>query len=217
MQVSRTKPTTLSIPELRSEIAGRVIAPDDDDYDAARTVQLGDMEARPAVIVQVANDADVARVIGLARETGLELAVRSGGHSGAGHGTTEGGIVLDCATHEGARDRRRGANGLGRERADRGRIHDGCTRARSCDRLRRHRLRRARRAHPRRRRRLPGPQARPDDRQPARRRRRHCRWREAARGRGLAPRPLLGDPGRRRQLRCRHPLQVPAPPPSVRS
>ena len=40
-------------------------------------------------------------MIGLARETGLELAVRSGGHSGAGHGTTDGGIVLDLAAMKG--------------------------------------------------------------------------------------------------------------------
>jgi FAD/FMN-containing dehydrogenase len=47
------------------------------------------------VIVRVADTDDVARVIGMVRETGLELAVRSGGHSGAGHGVSEGGIVLD--------------------------------------------------------------------------------------------------------------------------
>src|SRR5215210_1305293 len=47
------------------------------------------------MIVKVADAADVARVITLAWETGLELAVRSGGHSVAGHGVSDGGIVLD--------------------------------------------------------------------------------------------------------------------------
>jgi FAD/FMN-containing dehydrogenase len=73
----------LSIPDLQAQLAGRVIAPGDDDYDRARTVMYGGPDARPAVIVRVAGEADVARVVGLARETGLELAVRSGGHSAA--------------------------------------------------------------------------------------------------------------------------------------
>ena len=49
------------------------------------------------MIVRVADADDVARGIALARENGLELAVRSGGHSGAGHGVSDGGIVLDLA------------------------------------------------------------------------------------------------------------------------
>ena len=86
--------STQTIPELR-EIAGRVIRPSDPEYDKARTVFLGGVDRRPAVIVRVANAADVARVIALARDTGMALAVRSGGHSGAAHGVCEGGIVLD--------------------------------------------------------------------------------------------------------------------------
>ncbi|HYI66018.1 MAG TPA: FAD-binding protein [Candidatus Limnocylindrales bacterium] len=87
--------TTFSIPELRSAVRGRLITPDDPDYDAARTVAAGGVDRRPAVIVRVADAADIRHVVGLARETGMELAVRSGGHSGLGHGVTEGGIVID--------------------------------------------------------------------------------------------------------------------------
>ena len=54
-------------------------------------VFLGNVDARPAAIVRVADAADVATAIALARATGLELAVRSGGHSAAGHSTTDGG------------------------------------------------------------------------------------------------------------------------------
>jgi FAD/FMN-containing dehydrogenase len=89
--------STISIPDLRATINGQVIGPDDPEYDKARTVVAGGIDRHPAVIVRVANVEDVAAVIRLARETGLELAVRSGGHSGAGHSVTEGGIVLDVS------------------------------------------------------------------------------------------------------------------------
>ena len=84
-----------SIPQLRADVQGGVITPEDAGYDAARQVFLGGIDKRPGAIVMVANADDVARVVSFARETGTELAVRSGGHSGSGHCTTDGGIVLD--------------------------------------------------------------------------------------------------------------------------
>jgi FAD/FMN-containing dehydrogenase len=71
------------------------MTPDDPGYDTARMVFSGGIDRRPAAIARPVDAAGVARVITLARESGLPLAVRSGGHSGAGHGTTDGGIVLD--------------------------------------------------------------------------------------------------------------------------
>jgi FAD/FMN-containing dehydrogenase len=71
------------------------MAPGEPGYDEGRTVFYGGFDRRPAAVVRAANADDVSRVIALARETGLELAVRSGGHSIPGHSTTEGGIVLD--------------------------------------------------------------------------------------------------------------------------
>ena len=97
MKSSPSETTAISVPDLRAEFDGRVIAPDDVGYDEARTVVAGGIDRRPAVIIRPADAAEVARVVSLARESGLELAVRSGGHSGAGHGVSEGGIVLDLA------------------------------------------------------------------------------------------------------------------------
>jgi FAD/FMN-containing dehydrogenase len=90
-------PVPPSTPELRALFNGRVIAPDDPRYENARTVFYGGFDRHPAAIVRVADAGDVSRLVSLARETGLELAIRSGGHSNAGHGTTEGGIVLDLS------------------------------------------------------------------------------------------------------------------------
>jgi FAD/FMN-containing dehydrogenase len=92
-----TNPTTISITELRAALSGRVIAADDAGYDEARAVFYGGIDCRPAVIIWVASVADVSQVVSLARETGLNLAVRSGGHSLAGYSTTDGGIVLDLS------------------------------------------------------------------------------------------------------------------------
>jgi len=94
MSISPTRPK-LAIDRLRDAVTGSVIGPGDPDYDAMRSVIYGGIDPRPAVIVRVADAADIAAVIDVARETGLPLAVRSGGHSGAGHSTVDDGIVLD--------------------------------------------------------------------------------------------------------------------------
>jgi FAD/FMN-containing dehydrogenase len=87
----------ISIPDLRSDLNGEVIGPDDAAYDEARQVFFKGVDRRPAAVARVAGADDVARVVTLARESGLELAVRSGGHSRAGYGTSEGGIVIDLS------------------------------------------------------------------------------------------------------------------------
>ena len=87
----------LSIAQLRAELAGAVIGPGDPGYDASRHVFLPAVDRHPAVIVRPVDAGEVAYVVSLAHKAGLELAVRGGGHSQAGHGTSEGGIVLDLA------------------------------------------------------------------------------------------------------------------------
>jgi FAD/FMN-containing dehydrogenase len=97
MPTNTAKLDVSSISIFRAAFKGQVIAPDNPDYDKARAIFYGGFDYRPAIIARVANASDVAHVIALARETGLELAVRSGGHSNAGHSVTEGGIVLDLS------------------------------------------------------------------------------------------------------------------------
>jgi FAD/FMN-containing dehydrogenase len=87
----------ISIPQLRDQLQGEVIAPEDAGYDEARAVFFKGFDRNPAAVARVASAGDVARVVTLARESGVELAVRSGGHSRAGYGTSEGGIVIDLS------------------------------------------------------------------------------------------------------------------------
>jgi FAD/FMN-containing dehydrogenase len=84
------------ITQLTESVDGQVIAPDDPTYDSARTVFAGGIDRRPAVIVRPRDADGVARVVRMARESGLPLAVRSGGHGG-GLGVCDDGIVIDLA------------------------------------------------------------------------------------------------------------------------
>ncbi|MBC6936651.1 MAG: FAD-binding oxidoreductase [Chloroflexi bacterium] len=94
-------PQNLSISQLRADVKGRVVTPEDADYDAVRIGLSRDVVRRPALIVRPVDAFDVSQVVSLARETGMELAIRSGGHSLAGFSTSEGGIVLDLSLMKG--------------------------------------------------------------------------------------------------------------------
>ncbi len=96
MQNPPSTDTAFPISELRDALEGEVISPDDAGYDEARAVFYG-IDRRPAVIIRPASASEVAYVVSFARDTGAELAVRSGGHSIAGHAVTDGGIVLDLS------------------------------------------------------------------------------------------------------------------------
>jgi FAD binding domain/Berberine and berberine like len=87
----------ISIQQLRTQLNGRLVTPDDPVYEQVRAIFYGGFDRHPQLIVQAADAADVARVVALARGTGLELAVRSGAHSPAGHSVIDGGIVLDLS------------------------------------------------------------------------------------------------------------------------
>jgi len=87
-----------SIAQLRSGFKGQVITPEDEAYEAGRQVFYGGIDNCPAVIVRPVDASDVASIVSVARETGMELAIRSGGHSVAGHSATNGGILLDMGS-----------------------------------------------------------------------------------------------------------------------
>jgi FAD/FMN-containing dehydrogenase len=95
--VDATASEEFSVARLRAKFKGQVIAPGDAGYDQARAVFFKGIDARPAVIVRAEDEMDVARAIWSARANGMELSVRSGGHSLAGHGVSDGGIVLDLS------------------------------------------------------------------------------------------------------------------------
>ena len=87
----------LVINQLRAELSGEVIPPDDPGYDEARQVFFKGIDRRPLAVARVVGADDVARAVSFARDNDLELAVRSGGHSRAGYGTTDGGLVIDLS------------------------------------------------------------------------------------------------------------------------
>ena len=87
----------VKIQELRGQVSGEVIAPEDSGYEEARGVYNAMIDKRPAVVVRAANAGDVAIAVNFAREGSLDLAVRGGGHSVPGFGTCDGGVVIDLS------------------------------------------------------------------------------------------------------------------------
>jgi FAD/FMN-containing dehydrogenase len=78
-------------------ISGPVLCPEDPGYDEMRAVHNGLVDRRPALIVRARTTGDVVAALGMARDAGLEVSVRGGGHNVAGRAVTEGGVMIDLA------------------------------------------------------------------------------------------------------------------------
>jgi FAD/FMN-containing dehydrogenase len=93
----------VKLDDLRALVRGSIIGPDDDGYEEARVVYNAMIDRRPAAVVRAANAGDVMAAVDFARENGLDLAVRGGGHSVPGFGTCDGGVVIDLSGMRGVR------------------------------------------------------------------------------------------------------------------
>jgi len=89
--------TAANVAALESRLLGRLIRPEDREYDEARQVKNALIDRRPDYIVRAADAADVLRAVEFARSNSLPLAVRSSGHSFSGLGTVDGGLVVDLS------------------------------------------------------------------------------------------------------------------------
>ncbi|HEY5623133.1 MAG TPA: FAD-binding oxidoreductase [Gammaproteobacteria bacterium] len=86
-----------TIDTLKKKVRGRVVTVADADYDEARAVYNGMHDRRPLAIAQCADAADVMAVIAAGRDSGLDVAVRGGGHSVPGFGTIDDGLVIELS------------------------------------------------------------------------------------------------------------------------
>jgi FAD/FMN-containing dehydrogenase len=81
--------------------SGEVLSPDAPGYDAVRAIHNGLIDKRPALIARCRNTADVIDAVNTARDAGLEISVRGGGHNIAGKAVTEGGLMIDLSQMKG--------------------------------------------------------------------------------------------------------------------
>jgi len=86
-----------SLNTLRDGFRGRLVLPSDEEYDRARAVWNAIADRHPAIVARCAAVTDVVAALGFAREHGLPIAVRGGGHSVAGFSTCDAGMLIDLS------------------------------------------------------------------------------------------------------------------------
>ena len=91
------------VQKLRETVRGDVILQGDPDYDTARVVYNAMIDKHPAIIVRCVNAGDVISAVNFARENGLDIGVRGGGHNVSGSSLVEGGLVVDLSRMKGVR------------------------------------------------------------------------------------------------------------------
>src|SRR5918995_3471035 len=82
-------------------VRGAVLRPGDQDYDDARAIWNGLIDRRPALIVRCSGVADVVEAVNFARQHGLLLSIKGGGHNVAGNAVNDGGVVIDLSAMRG--------------------------------------------------------------------------------------------------------------------
>jgi FAD/FMN-containing dehydrogenase len=100
--VTATAVTDAALGELRG-FRGELVTPADPSYDRHRRVWNGSIDRSPALIARCRGVADVIAAVGYARDSGLPVAVRGGGHSYPGHSVCDDGIVIDLRPMKGIR------------------------------------------------------------------------------------------------------------------
>ena len=89
---------TTALDERRiSDLGDRILRPEDPGYDEARAIHNGLVDRRPALIVRCRTASDVVAALALARDAGLDVSVRGGGHNVAGRAVSDGGVMIDLA------------------------------------------------------------------------------------------------------------------------
>ena len=92
-----------AVQAIRSALRGEVLGPGDAGYDDARKVYNAMIDKRPARVARCVDAADVVRALELGRKQGLDIAIRGGGHNGAGLGVVDDGLVIDLSQMRGVR------------------------------------------------------------------------------------------------------------------
>jgi FAD/FMN-containing dehydrogenase len=83
--------------QIDHRISGPVLSPEDAGYNETRAIHNGLVDRRPALIIRAHTTSDVVAALEIAREAGLEVSVRGGGHNVAGRAVTDGGVMIDLA------------------------------------------------------------------------------------------------------------------------